>query len=1036
MKHSPLSLLSLVVLIGQTKTVAHTNPIPIARDPHKLNELFDEYDFTNIDNLQDPNLCLLNTDCSFVSAEEVTTKFSRHSLSFSSLCLNIRSLANQKNFDNFCALLEAMSYQPSVIGLTETWLKPNQKGPHQNLSPYNFVHNPRSHKKGGGVGIFVKSSILHWNRNDLSVFHEGCIESIFIELSLGKYQIICGVIYRPPSQSNDLNELFIQKLENILALINQEKKLVYLMGDFNYDLINQNKHTELFVDSLFSGGFLPLVNKPTRVTTTHYSLIDNIWTNNIKFEIQAAVLAEPISDHFGIMQCTYFPTKKLQDESNFETRLFNANTIREFNEQLLSVDWSVICAQTDPNIALSKFLVVLKEVYDSAIPLVKTRKTKAKTNPWFDNELRNLQKIKRKSYFKYLRHKTDSSKTAYNRIRNHYERKIKAKKSYFYKTLLDLNQNNMRAVWKILNTLIGKPVDTPLSCIKNPCNSQQLLTEPQQIAEVLNNHFIELPQKLVQCMHPRQFNDEARCSFKFVRSCKSFFLSPTTPFEVKTILNDIKPKRCAGVDQIPATLLRTLPDPVVLIVTYIANLSFSTGKFPSCLKHAKVTPVFKKGDKMCHANYRPISVLNSFSKILEKLIQKRMLSFLHSNNLLSNHQFGFRPKYSTAHACDYLVHEISQYFNQNKIVLSMFLDLSKAFDTLNHSILLNKLNHYGFRGICYNWLESFLTNRTQSVCVRNSYSTQKSVSYGVPQGSVLGPLLFLIYVNDLFVNVNHKIIMYADDMTLLVTGAKKSELIKLSNEIISKVFDWLLDHKLTLNISKTKYMIFSPRPSAIKEYAGPKLNILGEPIEEVMEFKFLGLLMKNNLSWKSHIESVISKLRTCLGIVYRIRSLANISCLLSLYHALATSYLSYCITTWHAGNTTLLEKIQKLCNRILKIIFNREHSSELNEILKKHSILKVGDVYKLHISCFVFKYLHNQLPQCFDGIFSKNSSVSSRNTRQINNLRLPLFKKSVCQKSISYIGVTIWNDVPLHIRNSKTLHKFKKEFKQFLLDKY
>ena len=270
--------------------------------------------------------------------------------------------------------------------------------------------------------------------------------------------------------------------------------------------------------------------------------------------------------------------------------------------------------------------------------------------------------------------------------------------------------------------------------------------------------------------------------------------------------------------------------------------------------------------------------------------------------------------------------------------------------------------------------------------------------------------------------------MYVDDITLLIPGANKIEVTQTANKVLDSISSWLTSHKLTLNISNTKYMIFSPQPHKLKEKFGMQIKIKESVADKVTNFNRLGLHIQNNLGWKSHMLTIISKLRICCDVIHRIRLSTNVSCLLALYHALATNYINYCITTWHAGNAVLLNQIQKQCNKIVRSIFHRDKFSKVDDVYRNYDILQVNDLLKFHVACFMYKHVHNQLPPCFENIFLQTCNIRSCQTRQSNNLYLPLYKKSVCQQTISFFGVKIWKDLPQTIRS--VLHKIQNHKKK------
>ena len=1013
------------------------NYSPLVRDPTVLNDLFvfddclkgdDSLLFHN--SSADP---LSGIDCKYTAADNVESfPKTLNTSTFSTFCLNIRSLCNTKNLDSLKCALESMNSYPTVIGITETWLKKNSRDPCTELSNYAFFAKSRSKCKGGGVGLYIRKNLTHWLRDDLSMFEEGCFESIFVEINLGKFKIICGTVYRPPFTDSDLNTKFLDTLSLVLGKLKREKKLLFLMGDFNRNLLDPDLQTDLFLDEMFSCGLFPLIDKPTRISTTA-TLLDNIWTNNYIHPCKSAIVTDPISDHFAVFQSTLLPTS-ISHISNAENiRILNDTNLHRFQEMLEELCWEDVYEQIDPDPAFTMFLEKLQSKYNEAFPVITRVKPKSKINGWFDAELSSLQKAKRTAYLRFLRTNDPESQMSYHKIRNHYERVIKTKKSQYFEKRLASCRNDLKHTWYIINDIIGRKISISPNCIKS---NDRLLTDSLEIAESFNEHFSTIASKLRTKLDSSLSSKNSKSKSSPSKIFPSLFFTPTTAYEVKKVISTIKPKNSCGVDEFPTKLLRYLPTSALDLLAHIFNLSLSTGKYISVFKVAKVTPVYKNGNAHIVSNYRPISVLSAFSKILEKLVHKRILSFLNQNNILSNLQFGFRPSFSTQLACSYLSSKISDLFHDNNLVLAIFLDLTKAFDTLDHDILLSKLSNYGFRGVVNDWFRDYLNGRQQKVRINDKYSNLKPISYGVPQGSTLGPVLFLIYINDVFQNLDYETILYADDATVLVHAKSLPDLFNTANESLNIVHNNLLINKLTLNIAKTKFMILTPQPHRLVRNPDHVISVNKIPISEVSKFRFLGVTLSNNLSWKSHIESVHSKLRTCLGIIYKARDCLNTSCLMSIFHSLASSHLNYCITTWCNTNFSKISKLQNLCNRILRLIFHRCARDNIDDIYKKFAILKIKDKFKFEICCLVYKFLHQLLPACFNKFFQRNSEIHSRRTRQSNDLHLPLFRKSICKQSLKFVGVKLWNEIPDEIKQSKTLGQFKKRLRYHFLNNH
>jgi len=322
-------------------------------------------------------------------------------------------------------------------------------------------------------------------------------------------------------------------------------------------------------------------------------------------------------------------------------------------------------------------------------------------------------------------------------------------------------------------------------------------------------------------------------------------------------------KDCAvGWDNLPSFIFKENKNPLAKLLSHIINLSFAQGAFPHELKIANIIPIFKAGEKDIIGNYRPVSLLTTVSKVFEKAFYKRLSSFVTHHKILYNLQFGFRESHSTHMAVIKLLDRVIDSLDKGEFAAAIFLDFSKAFDTVNHNILLDKLNHYGIRGVANLWVKSYLENRKQFCTFDGTKSNQTTVLTGVPQGSILGPLLFLLYINDLgniFKNLNP--IFFADDSNLITSGKSIAELEQSINQETPLLTEWLHTNRLSLNLKKTHIMLFCPTKR--QENLPISIFIEGQPIEVLEETKFLGIILDNRLSWKPHIAYTTKKL--CSG---------------------------------------------------------------------------------------------------------------------------------------------------------------------------
>ena len=428
-----------------------------------------------------------------------------------------------------------------------------------------------------------------------------------------------------------------------------------------------------------------------------------------------------------------------------------------------------------------------------------------------------------------------------------------------------------------------------------------------------------------------------------------------------------------------------LKDIICYPLSIIFNKSLVSGEFPDKLKIAKVVPIFKAKDKTELSNHRPISLLPILSKILEKIVHKQLYSYLSIHDILYQSQYGFRESHSTVHAVSEFVSNVLQAFDENKMTLSVFLDLSKAFDTIDHSIMISKLEHYGIRGIALQWFQSYLSNRKQFVSYRNFSSDILNIDCGVPQGSVLGPLLFIIYSNDIPQSVKEcKTTLFADDTTLYISGDNKDQLFSHMKTDLTTLIDWFRANKLSLNISKTNYVLFKPKSLKSNDNNNDNhvLKFGTEIIEQRPFVKFLGLLIDEYLDWSYQCKHVISKLSSSLYMMNSVKNFLPLESRKTLYHSFFNSYLMFGISLWGpAVNKFYINKICKQQNRALRIVNNNVNNVQTQYLYDKLSLLKLNDIIHLEILKLMYKISEGSAPLPLQNIFTSNYADHTYNTR-------------------------------------------------------
>ena len=513
----------------------------------------------------------------------------------------------------------------------------------------------------------------------------------------------------------------------------------------------------------------------------------------------------------------------------------------------------------------------------------------------------------------------------------------------------------------------------------------------------------------------------------------SIFFNPTNTREIINIVNNLLIKKSAGFDCIPNFLLKKIIRAVVHPLVHIFNISLHTGRVPNQMKIAKVIPLFKKGDNQLVTNYRPISLLTSLSKVLEKLVFTRTTTFFKKYNIFSHFQFGFRENHSTSHAILSFMKTVTTSIDKGLHTVGIFLDFSKAFDTINHEILLHKLSHYGIRGKALEWFRSYLTDRTQFVSVNNCNSSTLPITCGVPQGSLLGPLLFITYINDIQKSSNLlSFILFADDSNIFFSHENANQLLRTVNSELKNVTDWIKANKLSLNLQKTNYMLFSNKINSL-----PGAIIFDNAaLVNVSTTKFLGVFIDEKLSWKTHIDNICKTISRNIGIINKLKYFLPSRTLLTLYHTLILPYINYGIIAWGCAIQTQLNRILLLQKKALRIIFQTQFRSHTDILFFENNILKVKDIYVFQLGQFMFKLSKDDLPAIFSDMFCKNASVHNYPTRQRNCYHLPLTRTLFAQNSFVFAGCAYWNSLPNDIKEAPSLSNFKRKLRKTLISQY
>ena len=741
-------------------------------------------------------------------------------------------------------------------------------------------------------------------------------------------------VYRPPSSNiNDTTE----KIGNIIANNSLQHTETVIAGDFNICLLEENhsQQTTNFINKMREFFFRPLITRPTRFQNNSATVIDHIWTNSTS-TIDSFIFYCDITDHCPV----YCRINTPLAIGNYQIRvkfrdMSDANKIK-FKNKLVNFNWNeLLHGLTDTNAQVIKFLEVIEHHYNECFPIkTKVIGTNRISKPWITDALHKSIHNKHIMYKLVKQNLFDTNR--YKRYTNLLNSLIKMSRMSYYKHQFEKCEKDIKRTWAIINATI-KPGKRYSSVIKLYHNNVAI-TDTTKIAETLNNHFTGIGIALKNALPKR--NENAFRKYLPQTAPSSIYLQPSTSSEVKNVIMNLKNVK-GNINTLSTKLLKDSSSALAGIISCIFNNIISIGQYPDILKIACVTAIFKSGDKQNVNNYRPISTLPLLNKVFEKLLHARLYSFFESKEILCKEQYGFRKNKSTSDAVTDILNNIYDAVNQKRYLGAVFLDLSKAFDTVSHDILLKKLEHYGIRGLALQLLASYLQNRKQYVTVDGHKSQTKELTIGVPQGSVLGPLLFLIYINDLPLPTQKmNSILFADDTTLFTHNTEINNLIKSMKDDLQLVSEWLTANCLTLNIGKTYFVIFSTReiPNDIQ------IQIGHQTIERHSSGKFLGVILDEKLTFGEHLTIVTSKVSKIVGLFYNLKNKFPLTVIHKLYYSLVYPHLNYCTLAWGCAKQTYLNPLFILQKRICRIITNSTYYAHSAPLFKQLKILKINNI--------------------------------------------------------------------------------------------
>jgi len=739
------------------------------------------------------------------------------------------------------------------------------------------------------------------------------VEIVWAHIHVDKNNdLIVGSFYCPPHSSDTIFDELQSSIDGIKQKYPHTQ--IVLGGDFNCPGIDWENSTlinsyvschfrEKLIDLSHNNQLSQLVTFPTRAQ----NVLDLCFTTNPN----SVTSCEPIpglSDHDAVLITIKTPKHvikqhprtvylyKLADWEKIREEIFNLShdyfEINQVSPQSLDENWSF-------------FLHNIQEIIKTNTP---TKNLSTRTHlPWLSSDLKRLIRKKQRVYRRAKQYRRDSDWIEYKSLQKEVDHKLKYQHKSYLKNLTSLPSNNKKALWRYIKSRKQENIGT--SALVNPINGE-IMTDPVEKANALNQHFQSV------------FTSEDNSSIPIPDKGPSLF--PSLPiFEITeegvyNLLSNCDTSKSPGPDSLHPYALKATAAEISPIITHIFKQSLESGTVPSQWKHAYVTPIFKKGSKAHPGNYRPISLTSVVCKTMEHIMVSQIMKHLEDQNILSDNQFGFRSKHSCESQLLITINDIAKDIDRNLQVDAAILDFSKAFDRVAHSRLLYKLNYYGIRGNVLQWLKSFLCGRTQQVVVEGSSSSICQVTSGVPQGSVLGPVLFLIYINDIVTNIKSEIRLFADDILLYKTIATANDHRILQTDLES-LTQWAKNWLMEFNIPKCNIIQFTTHHNK----STFTYEMSNSPLNTVLEHTYLGIRLHHKLSWEPHVNYTCGKANRLLGFMKRNLHNAPTQIKEYLYKQLLLPSIEYCSAIWDPYHQTLVSKLEMIQHRAARFVLNK-----------------------------------------------------------------------------------------------------------------
>lgn len=901
-----------------------------------------------------------------------------------------------------------------LIAISETWLKPNISDKSVSLQEYCLFRNDRTHKGGGGIAIFVKShhptSILHLS--DTS--REGYPEFMFLDVSVNGTHILVSVCYRAP------NLRHLQEYEIVLQELMARYSHVIVTGDLNTNLLGPVTYDQTYLTTMLHScnmTILPL--NATHHTSTADTWLDIITVSDPTLVSHHGQFPAPGLSKHDLIYLVYNLRSPKTKPKFISFRNYKTINLDALLTDVSTLPWDEVLSADGVDLMISKFNKFLTGLYDKHAPVVKKRVTKGPA-PWLTVNIRRLQNHRDSAFRQAKKTKSVLHWENYKRLRNHTQQQIRNAKIRYYYSSLSRNQSTKTLWSKVKELGIGKQKhDTPIHLDLN----------------TINDYFTNIP---IDSSGAKDYVAELKAFPQHqVPPGGQFSFSSVTEDDVLGSIMRLT-SNAVGADDIPIRFIKDTLPITLPIITAIFNKSLSSSIFPQIWKSAVVRPLPKCLAPGSPSDFRPVSILPALSKCLERIAHNQLYFFFDANNIVSSSQSGFRPHHSTTTALLKITDDIRLAMDKRQITILTLFDFSKAFDCVYHPLLLSKLKLSGLSDGCVDWVKSYLTDRRQLVRSGDSESNWRPVSRGVPQGSVLGPLFFSLYINNITDCISHsQYHLYADDLQIYHHFSAKdmANSVLLMNTDIKSITLWTHKHGLKLNESKTQTIIIGSTRlrSQINLETVPKLKLNNIDLEYSDKVKNLGLTINSSLKWNDAVTTTCNRVFASIHSLKRFALYLPYSVKVMLVKTLVLPIFNYCDIVTNDMTVELSDKLQRAQNYCIRFIFNLRRDEHITPYLQQLSLLKLEQLRKYHTLTLLHALLQKSSPTYLFENFIFLSQINSHVTRRGGlSLSIPPHKTIAFNKSFIVTACRLWNSLPDNIKLLDKRARFGAEVKSWL----